>query len=153
MVIDVTRMGMVEPAGVTVVSVITMRNGRVSVAGRMLVSAGGKLRHMAGLTDADHMLVDMAVMSTVKVAVVQVIRIAVMGDRIVTAVSGMCVSMRCMDTSHRGSSAESCAGNDEQAGSHGVHPFEQPRPAAPHPAPKSSVLSSYVDTLLCQYPA
>lgn len=100
MVITVATVGEVQVPSDDIVHMISMWNGWMPAA-RAMAMAGimfiASMRRGAGsgiLTgDGDRMLVDVIVMDVMQVAVVEVVGMAVMGDRLVAAACGVTMRM------------------------------------------------------------
>jgi hypothetical protein len=104
MIVAVGAMGKVQVTADEIIHMIAMRNGLVptsrSMAVRGVVTAAGMGRSAGSRILAGHVqgvLVDMVAMDEVEVAIVQVVGMVFMGNRLVAAVGSMLVSVVVMD--------------------------------------------------------
>lgn len=103
MVVAVRAMGKVQVAGHKIVDVVSMGNRLVSAARAMamsgFMSVAGMRRGADGgilLGDREHMFIDVVVMDMVEMAIVEVVGMALMRNRLVAAASGVAVGMMVM---------------------------------------------------------
>ena len=111
MIVAVRTMGEVHVPADHIIYMIAMWNGLMTAVRAMAVpglmtgagmSRGASSRILAG--DSQHMFVDMVTVDMVEMAVVQVVGMAVMRDRLVTTAYGVTVGMMVMYSmgAHRG---------------------------------------------------
>ena len=94
-VVAMIAMGMVQPFTHEIIDVIPMGHGFMPAGRTMLVRAAGLRRALHGIcgVDCDDMLIDVILMQVMKMAVMEIVDMALMTDRRMPAVGTVLVGM------------------------------------------------------------
>jgi hypothetical protein len=94
-VVAMIAMGMMQPSTHDVIDVVAMGHGFVPAGRAMLVRAAGLRRALHGIcgVDCDDMLIDVILMQVMKMAVMEIVDMALMADRRMPAVGTVLVGM------------------------------------------------------------